>query len=378
MYHLQQQVVGQKALIETVIDLTPVATVVIDGDCRVLLDNLEYKKLHSLFEGVEPARAVLASLFATRDGRIELPTDGFAAQEFVVERGGGPIRWFSCSGTWFDEADPNSDSFFEPERRSYLLVVMEEITEHKRRQEEQRIGALRALLAEGELKQSLRETINGAIYQLQEPVNLVEAALKLAERRGAPDASALTGVLREAHLAGRRALRRLQQNLPPASQESAAPLNLNEILRDVLSVSTSALLAAGVSVVWRPASVLPAIPGRATALRTMFKQLIDNALAAMVNARSPQRELRVITEVADDGVRVLVEDTGPGIAEEFRHKIFEPFYRIGRPGGRHAGMGLALVQEVVSRHSGLIRVDPAYGEGCRFEVFFPRGPREIE
>ncbi|MCB1909244.1 MAG: nitrogen fixation negative regulator NifL [Rhodocyclaceae bacterium] len=378
MHHLQHQVAGQKALIETVIDLTPVATVVLDADCKVLLDNHEYKKLHSLFAGVEPAKAVLDSLFARRDGRRELPAGGFSAREFVVERGGGPIRWFSCSGTWFDEADPNSDDFFEPARRSFLLLVMEEITEHKRRQEEQRIGALRTLLAEGELKQSLRETINGAIYQLQEPVNLIEAALKLVERRSSHDPVALAGVLREALEAGRRSLARLHESLPPISQESAAPLNLNEILRDVLSVSTSALLAAGVSVAWRPAAVLPAIPGQATALRTMFKQLIDNALAAMVSARSAQRELRVITEVADDGVRVLVEDTGPGIAEEYRHKIFEPFYRIGRPGGRHAGMGLALVQEVVARHSGLIRVDPAYEEGCRFEVFFPRGPREIE
>ena len=378
MYRLQQQVAGQKALIETVIDLTPVATVVVDVDCKVLLDNHEYKKLHSLFGGVEPAKAVLGSLFPPRGTRIELPAGGFAAQEFVVERSGGPIRWFSCSGTWFDEADPNSDNFFEPARRSYMLLVMEEITEHKRRQEEQRIGALRMLLAEGELKQSLRETINGAIYQLQEPVNLVDAALKLLERRGSNDPVALTGVLREALQAGQRAIARLQENIPPESQESTAPLNLNEILRDVLSVSTSALLAAGVSVAWRPAAVLPAIPGRATALRTMFKQLVDNALAAMVSARSPQRELRVITEVVPDGVRVLIEDTGPGIAEAFRHKIFEPFYRIGRPGGRHAGMGLALVQEVVARHSGLIRVDPAYGDGCRFEVFFPSGPREFE
>ena len=47
-------------------------------------------------------------------------------------------------------------------------------------------------------------------------------------------------------------------------------------------------------------------------------QLIDNALAAMVSARSPQRELRVITEVATDGVRVLIEDTGPGIPEADR------------------------------------------------------------
>lgn len=377
MHQLQQQVASQKALIETAINLSPVATVVLDSSLKVLLDNLEYKKLHSLFGGKEPSRVVLGSLFPVAEALPDVPRGGFKEQEFVVERGGGAIRWFSCSGTWFDENDPSADSFFEPKRRSYLLLVMEDITAHKRRQEDQRISALRTLLAEGELSQSLRETINGAIYQLQGPVNMIEAALNMANRRGAKDPAALAGVLREAHRAGEAALERLKASLPSEPQESAAPLNLNELLRDVLSVSTSALLSAGVAVEWRPASVLPAIPGRATALRTMFKQLIDNALAAMVRGRSQVRDLRVITEAADDGVRVLIEDTGPGIPDELRHKIFEPFFTTHRPAGRNAGMGLALAQEVVARHSGSIRVDPSYTGGCRFEVFFSSSRREI-
>jgi len=378
VHQLQQQVAGQKALIETVIDLAPVATVVLDAGGKVFLDNQEYKKLHSLFRGQEPARVVLESLFPCHEGQPEVPRGGFAEQEFVVERGGAPIRWFSCSGTWFDESDPSAESFFEPKRRSYLLLVMEDISAHKRRQEEQRISALRTLLAEGELNQSLREAINGAIYQLQGPVNMIEAALNMLTRRGVTDPAALAGVLREAHRAGEEALAKLQASLPSEAQESAAPLNLNELLRDVLSVSTSALLSAGVSVEWRPAQVLPAIPGRATALRTMFKQLIDNALSAMVRGRATVRELRVITEVTGEGVRVLVEDTGPGVPEELRHKIFEPFFSTSRPAGRNAGMGLALAQEVVARHSGSIRVDPSCRDGCRFEVFFPLGTREIE
>ncbi|MCB1889594.1 MAG: nitrogen fixation negative regulator NifL [Rhodocyclaceae bacterium] len=378
MHQLQQQVSSQKALIETTINLAPVATVVLDGGLKVLLDNLEYKKLHSLFHGKEPARVVLSSLFGRDSGLPDVPKEGFVEHEFVVERGGGPVRWFSCSGTWFDENDPSADSFFEPRLRSYLLLVMEDITAHKRRAEEQRIGALRTLLAEGELNQSLRETINGAIYQLQGPVNMIEAALNMLTRRGVKDPSALVGVLREAHRAGEDALARLEASLPSEPQESAAPLNLNEILRDVLSVSTEALLSAGVAVEWRPASVLPAVPGRATALRTMFKQLIDNALAAMVRARSPVRDLRVITEAAADGVKVLIEDTGPGIPEELRHKVFEPFFTTARPPGRNAGMGLALVQEVVTRHSGTVRIDPAYETGCRMEVFFSANPREME
>ncbi len=377
--HLHAQVASQKALIETVLDLAPMAVALLDDAEKVVLDNHEYKKLASLFPGGEPARHVLRALFGEEGTHLKLPGDGFSEREFVIERGGSPVRWFSCSGVWFDRRETSAEAFLDSHRRRYLVLVMDDITPHKRRQEEQRLATLRAMLAEGEMVQSLREAISGAIYQLQGPVNLIEAALKMAQRRGSSgDSSALIGVLREALESGQNALDRLTQSMPSEAQESAAPVNLNEIVRDVLSVSTGPLLSAGVSVEWKPAPVLPAIPGRATALRTMLKQLVDNAIQAMVAHRSPERELRIITSSTADGVMIQVEDTGPGVPEGLRTKIFEPFFTTHRPMSRNAGMGLALAQEVVARHGGSLRIDPHYDRGCRFEIFFPRGSREVE
>src|SRR6185369_5450270 len=156
----------------------------LDDKDSVVLDNHEYKKLASLFAGGEPARHVLAALFGADGQRLKLPGDSFSEREFVVERGGSPVRWFSCSGVWFDRRETSPEDFLDPHRRRYLLLVMDDITAHKRRQEEQRISALKALLAEGEMLQSLREAISGAIFQLQGPVNMIEAALKMTERRG--------------------------------------------------------------------------------------------------------------------------------------------------------------------------------------------------
>jgi nitrogen fixation negative regulator NifL len=372
-------VASQKALIETVIDLAPTAVALLDDQDKVVLDNHEYKKLASLFAGGEPAHHVLTALFGAEGQRLKLPGDSFSEREFVVERGGSPVRWFSCSGVWFDRRETSAEEFLDPSRRRYLLLVMDDITAHKRRQEEQRIAALKAMLAEGEMVQSLREAIAGAAYQLQGPVNLIEAALKMSERRGGHgDSGALVGVLREALASGQQALDRLNQSMPSEHQESTAPVNLNEIVRDVLSVSTGPLLAAGVSVEWKPAAVLPAIPGRATALRTMLKQLVDNAVQAMVAHRSPERELRIVTATVREGVLIQVEDTGPGIPEDQRTKVFEPFYSTHRPSSRNAGMGLALAQEVVARHGGSLRIDPHYERGCRFEIFFPRSSRQAE
>jgi protein-histidine pros-kinase len=106
MRHLQHQVASQKALIETVIDLAPVAFALLDEQDRVVLDNHEYKKLHSLFDGEEPARAVLNALLGTPAGAEREPGREFADREFAVERGGSTQRWFSCSACGSTGATP--------------------------------------------------------------------------------------------------------------------------------------------------------------------------------------------------------------------------------------------------------------------------------
>jgi signal transduction histidine kinase len=66
-------------------------------------------------------------------------------------------------------------------------------------------------------------------------------------------------------------------------------------------------------------------------------------------------------------IKVVIEDTGPGIPESLRFKIFEPFFTTKK---RRAGMGLATVQETVNLHAGTIHIDPHYTRGCRFIIEF--------
>lgn len=70
----------------------------------------------------------------------------------------------------------------------------------------------------------------------------------------------------------------------------------------------------------------------------------------------------------DQAIRLQVRDTGPGIPEEIRERLFEPFVS-GRPGG--SGLGLAIVQRAVEAHRGLVLVDSAPGSGTAFTIFLP-------
>ncbi len=375
LHRLEREVRNQMALVEAVVDAAPVALVLLDAQGRVVLDNLEYKKLAEALGEAEPVRRVLEALRPDMGEAIDPASPhrgGFTGAEVSLALPDGGMRWLACSGRWVQEEDGSADAFFAPNPRTYLLLTMSDITLARRQQESERVHALRAVLAEGERLQQLRETLGGAIYQMQAPLNLIAAAAQMLERRHARiDMQSLAGVLQQALTIGEGALDTLRQAMPGEPNEAVAPLNLNLLLREVLDLLTAPILAAGIVVDWRPATTLPAVRGQPTQLRQMFKQVIQNAIEAMQEGRSAVRELTITTAVVDDAVTVGIADTGPGIPRELRLKVFEPFFTTRRPGGRHAGMGLALAQDVVARHDGWLDIDPDYTAGCRVRVGFP-------
>ncbi|HNF90532.1 MAG TPA: nitrogen fixation negative regulator NifL, partial [Thiobacillaceae bacterium] len=163
VHRLERQVQNQKTLIETVVDGAQVAIVVLDEQERVVLDNQEYKKLIGDL-GNEPARTVLAALRAAMGGELEKARQsgrGFAGREVSFPRRNAEPRWFSCAGSWIEELDTSADAFYEPRRHHYMLLTIQDITPLKEREEAVRVNGLRALLAEQERIQSLREALAG-------------------------------------------------------------------------------------------------------------------------------------------------------------------------------------------------------------------------
>ncbi len=77
----------------------------------------------------------------------------------------------------------------------------------------------------------------------------------------------------------------------------------------------------------------------------------------------------------ENPVALRVSDNGPGIPEELKSRLFEPF-ATGRVGG--TGLGLAIVQRAVQAHRGLVLVDSTPGQGTTFTVYFPAARRKEE
>jgi nitrogen fixation negative regulator NifL len=375
---LEQKVKNQKKLIETVVDSIPVAAVLLDSEDRVVLDNQVYKGLTSELGRSEPIQFFLGLLrdeMGERWDDLKRRSKGFRNHEVRVDLGGHKApRWFSCAGTWFSENDIGVESYFQQRQQTYLLLTMADISQQKRQQEEIRITALKALMADEERIQSLRETLSGVIHQVQAPVNLLSAAVSTLERRGG-DANgngngALLGLLKEVMESGRQTVATLQNCMPESDRTAVVPVNLNQVIHEVLILLTPRLLSGGIVVDWQPTPVLPNIMALENRLRAMFKQLFENAIDAMRQNGSKPRELRIATRPESNLIQVSVEDTGPGIPAELHTKIFQPFFTTKGAAGGQAGMGLAMVQDIVNQHAGLVMIDPEYTDGCRIRIQF--------
>ena len=374
LYALKQKVQNQKALIESVVDLAPIAMALIDESGRIVLDNNEYKKLITDLGVGEPATALMEALgksYAMEETRHA--GTGFVDAEVCLQPPGGKQpRWFACSGSWFKQEDTAADAFFDPKPSSYLMLLVKDITSQKRERELERMTAIRATMAEAELVQSLRETLSGAIYQLRAPLNMIRAASNMLERRGAQlDPAMLRSALKEALGAGEAALATFEASMPESSPEAVSPVNLNDVLRDVLILLTGRLLGAGITVDWNPSSRLGYILGRPTMLRGMFKELVENAIEAMNERGRSTRDLRISTVESEGRIQVLLQDSGPGIPPEIRHKVFEPFFTTKRPLSHSVGMGLAIAQDAAMQHDGVLEIDADYRDGCCFVATFP-------
>jgi nitrogen fixation negative regulator NifL len=372
-HELETQLRQQKSRIEIVLNAAPVLVVLLDESGEVVLDNQEYKKLLGDLRGREPLdvlrqalqeQAGFDPLERIRAGR------GFKNVEISIEAPGtGGPRWFSCSGSPTSEADGSARNYFGRDRlgERHLLLLANEITARRREEERAHLENLRARLAEQQMTHGMREALGAAIYQMQGPLNVIQAAIGML-KRGKAEPTTLASMLAQINASGRQALETLKASLPDEVKEPGALVNVNELLRQVLEIETDRLLAAGIVVDWRPAHSLPKINGHKNQLRSMFKHLIDNAILALNETGKTHRELRLSTRAIGDGIEVEVHDNGEGIKQADRFKVFEPFFIGWRNRRGRAGMGLALTQEIVNQHSGCIEIDADHSGGCRIRL----------
>jgi two-component system, NtrC family, nitrogen regulation sensor histidine kinase NtrY len=144
----------------------------------------------------------------------------------------------------------------------------------------------------------------------------------------------------------------------------AVPADLQQLIVDTLALYNG--IFADVRIEQRFAVDLPLVRLDAEQIRRVVINLVDNAVEAM------QRQGRIVVETQRDAannvVRVIVADDGPGIPPAEREKLFLPYYSTK---GRGSGLGLAIVRRIIAEHGGSIDVGDNTPRGTRFTIELP-------
>jgi PAS domain S-box-containing protein len=120
---------------------------------------------------------------------------------------------------------------------------------------------------------------------------------------------------------------------------------------------------------------LPALRANGRDIEQVFFALAQNAIQAADGAR--ERFFRIVGACRDDCVELQFADNCGGIAPEILDRVFEPFVTT-KPSGEGTGLGLCVVQRIVSQAGGRLTVDSRWGEGTTFFVTLPIGPAQTQ
>jgi two-component system nitrogen regulation sensor histidine kinase NtrY len=149
-----------------------------------------------------------------------------------------------------------------------------------------------------------------------------------------------------------------------------APNDLNRAIREVVSLYQQA--HPSISLEIEADERMPVFEFDRDQVKRVLINLLDNAVAALSDAEGRPAEpgIRIDTEYRDalHMAAFTVSDNGPGMSDEVRDRIFEPYFSTKKEG---TGLGLAIVKRIVTDHRGTIRVESRPGGGAQFVVELP-------
>jgi signal transduction histidine kinase len=128
--------------------------------------------------------------------------------------------------------------------------------------------------------------------------------------------------------------------------------------------------------------MLHAVPGDSlstiNADPARLERVLDNLIENALSHAGDGGRVEVGFEAAGDNARFFVDDSGPGVPEEFRERVFAKFFRVPGTTRQGSGLGLSIVRDIVRAHGGEVGVESAPLGGARFWFTIPTGGRALD
>jgi PAS domain S-box-containing protein len=337
--------------LETIVETIPSGVVTLDGAGTILQSNRAFaallgrrvdlglggEKIDTLF----PAECAEDIADVMRRGRrMGL---AFTEIEFHSE---GRILHLAITAARFEQS----------RGRPGTVLVVEDTTELLRAQRQ---------LAWKEVAQRVAHEIKNPLT----PIALSAERIARHLDRGQPDSPAVIRKCSEVILGCVGTLRTLVDQFS-ALAEFPAPqprvCDMNQVAEQALALFAGRL--EGITIECNLEPGLPPVLADPEAIRRALANLIDNAAEAMQG--SLLRELGVQSSLSEDGaaVEITVSDTGHGLTDEIRERLFLPFYSTKQRG---TGLGLSIAAKIVQEHGGTLRAEANTPKGARFLMRLP-------
>jgi PAS domain S-box-containing protein len=361
---LSEAVSGARAAAErahAMVDGSPLPMALVDREgrvqqlnqagCRLFGIASEAQALGAHLEalGLSPSEISLHLVLARpREGQ---PWHG----RVLVTQPAGDRRICDCTVTGVSGVGPDN-----------LLVALYDRTDELRAQRE--LIAREKLATVGEIASGVAHEVNNPLAAIRMEAELLGRASKDAET-----STTAATITREVD----RAARIVRSLLRLARRADTAPtrVQMNDLVHDVAEIRQRVLRTEGVEFRTQLDQSAPPVLGLGQELQQVVINLVTNA-EYVVRGRKPA-VVQLTTQAREGWVRVIVEDSGPGVPREIRARIFDPFFTTKGP-DEGTGLGLAICQRVVTEVGGKIWLEDSALGGAKFVVELPAAPESVE
>ncbi len=254
-----------------------------------------------------------------------------------------------------------------------LLVTISDVT--KRLEAEQQ-------LIQASKMATLGEMATGVAHELNQPLSVIKTASnffmrKLKKKEPIRDEILLTMSEEiDSHVERATKIINHMRQFGRKSDPNLEPVLLNEVLERAFEIFSQQLKVRGIDVLWQTDPDLPQVMGNPSRLEQVIINLLINARDAIEERsdHTPEsmipRTISLVTKSNPKRVSLSVCDTGSGVPEAIRGKIFEPFYTTKKV-GKGTGLGLSISYSIVKECGGSIEVTANPDGGACFNLHFP-------
>lgn len=333
--------ISLKEILQSIVELLPPAWLYSEiASARIIVNGDSYTTAH--FRESDQKQSADIVIDGERRGVVEV---------FYVER----------------KLEIDEGPFFKEERTLIDTIAREvaHIIERKKSEEDKR--KLQEQLRHADRLATIGQLSAGVAHELNEPISSILGFAQLANKNSDLSEQVKQDIEKiiKASLHAREVVKKLMlfaRQTPPKKTH----VNLNRIIEESLYFLESRCTKEGIKVVRSLSKSLPEVTADLSQLTQVFVNIVVNAIQAMPDGG----ELKIKTKATNEHVSLIVQDTGVGMSENIKKKIFLPFFTT-KGVGQGTGLGLAVVHGIVSSHGGSINVESRVGEGTKFEIQLP-------